>query len=172
MQERRFLFITSFLIALIGAPAVYSVVREPDLIATSREGQSPTVDAQRSPASIQEKASDFEGTRRNAIKSKSVVLEYKCLDEKLEVDGSLVRLKGSSCLDEKWQDISIVNHSNGFTASVIFLKNKSFTTDFIDLNEGENKLSIQAKDEKGQAVQKSLIVTRLPRAPASVETEE
>ncbi|MGZ5280542.1 MAG: hypothetical protein ACXWC9_11390, partial [Pseudobdellovibrionaceae bacterium] len=106
---------------------------------------------------------------RNAIHSRSVVMNYDCNQTgNMEVDGTLLRLKGqdSTCLSDKWTNISITNHSNGFTASVIFLK-KGFTTDFIDLKEGDNNLEIQAKDDKGQAITKKITVKR--RSIASVE---
>lgn len=182
MHEKRFLLITSFMLILIGAPAVMSVVREPVLVleesagatgvgATASSavagGQARGVASARSPSPSQTLKS--ESTHRNAIQSRSVVMEYEC--KKLrdaEVDGTLLRLKGQdeTCLNEKWTDISITNHSNGFTAAVIFLK-KGFTTDFIDLKEGDNNLEIQAKDDKGQTITKKFTVKR--RSIASVE---
>lgn len=158
---------------MIGAPAVLSVVREPEEAGSRSSHQHPvavTKDAavkalDRQPASLEK----LEVPRRNVIHSKSVVMNYDCKQlSDVEVDGTLLRLKGqdSTCMNDKWTDISITNHTNGFTASVIFLKN-GFTTDFIDLNEGENKLEIQAKDDKGQVVSQKITVKR--RSIASVE---
>jgi hypothetical protein len=179
MHEKRFLLITSFLVVLIGAPAVLSVVREPvalkQVTDSGSESHSPSTNAgestangQRRPASVPVRSLDV--APRNAIHSRSVVMNYDCTQKggDMEVDGTLLRLKGQdfSCMNDKWTDVSITNHSNGFTASVIFLK-KGFTTDFIDLKEGENNLEIQAKDDKGQLVTKKFTVKR--RAIASVE---
>jgi hypothetical protein len=150
-------------------------VREPEL-ARSKSGvdnvpvQAKAVvelakDSPRHPASAEE----LEAPKKNAIHSKSVVMNYDCKKvSDVEVDGTLLRLKGqdTACMSETWTDISITNHTNGFTASVIFLK-KGFTTDFIDLNEGENQLEIQAKDDKGQKVSQRIKVKR--RSIASVQ---
>jgi hypothetical protein len=167
MQEQRFLLMTVFLVALVGAPAVYSVVREPQELTAeaATENLNPDADsAQRSPASIE---SNSQG--RSAIKSKSVVLDYTCKGKSktFEVDGTLMRLKGKGCLNENWKDLTVVNQTNGFTASVIFLKSNDFTTDFIDLKEGDNHLSIQGTDETGKAVTQKFVVKR--RFPASAE---
>jgi hypothetical protein len=178
MHEKRFLLITSFLIVLIGAPAVLSVVREPtsskkttetgmESLTVATQASDLPVGGQRNPAAVPVRSLDT--APRNAIHSRSVVMDFDCKQNgDLEVDGTLLRLKGQdfSCLNDKWTDVSITNHSNGFTAAVIFLK-KGFTTDFIDLKEGENNLEIQAKDDKGQQVTKKFTVKR--RSIASVE---
>jgi hypothetical protein len=166
MQEKRFLSMTAILIVLLGVPAVWSVVREPQTV-TVKES-SVGAETRRQPASVVT-AQPTAQFRRNAIHSKSVVLDYDCKHKpNMEVDGTLLRLKGanSSCLSDKWTEVSVTNHSNGFTASVIFLKN-GFTTDFIDLKEGDNDLEIHAKDDKGQAVSQKITVKR--RSIASVE---
>ena len=167
-NERRFLAITMLLLALIGAPAVYSVAREPKA-KVAKDEMSPLT-LKRTLASVTP-AKVIERARRNFIKSKSVVLDYSCkeLGKPHEVDASLLRLRGDSCLEPTWKNISITNQSNGHTASVIFLKDKKFTTDFIDLKEGENKLTIQATDEQGQAIHQEFRIQR--RAPAAVEEE-
>lgn len=145
---------------------MYSVVKEPEFAISARDNRPTFKDDQRKPASIQMKTGETEVTRRNAIQSKSIVLDYECSSENktVEVEASLLRLRGTDCLDEKWEDVSVVNHSNGFTGSIIFLNDKKFTTDFIDLNEGENQLSIQAKNEKGQVISQKLTIQR--RIPA------
>lgn len=164
MQEQRFLLITIILVALIGAPAVYSVVKDPTQMKNSQKQLSPA-SSQRQPASVERS----ENLVRNSIKSKSVVLDYPCNTDKpvLEVDGSLLRLKGGSCISEKWQNVSVMNQANGFTGSVIFLKDDQFTTDFIDLQEGDNQIQFQATDENGKAITRTLTVKS--RLPASVE---
>ncbi len=166
MQEKRFLSITAILIVLLGVPAVWSVVREPQAVAVKESSVAP--ETHRQPASVVT-AQPTAQSRRNAIHSKSVVLNYDCKQApSLEVDGTLLRLKGqnSSCLNDKWTDVSVTNHSNGFTAAVIFLKN-GFTTDFIDLKEGDNDLEIHAKDDKGQAISQKITVKR--RSIASID---
>jgi hypothetical protein len=78
-----------------------------------------------------------------------------------EIDGTHVRIKG---LLKGFKTESILNETNGFTAS-IFLTGNEFTTDFIELKEGLNLIQVDLTDAKGQKVTKKIEVTR--RAPAS-----
>ena len=150
--------ITFCLVTLLGGPAVYSVIQEP----AERVTQPDPSDG-REPASIS-KSNRPEKLSQTGITSKSVVLDFTCEKRKSvqDVAGGLLRLRGSSCFKEGWKDFTITNKTNGFTAAVIFLNHKKFTTDFIDLNEGVNELNIQAKDSKGETVTQTLNVRRLP----------
>ncbi len=158
MQERRFLTITFCLVTLLGGPAVYSVIQEPIDLAKDE-----TVSSARQPASLS-KANAGEKISQKGIRSKSVVLDFTCVNKKSiqSVAGGLLRLRGSSCFKPGWKDLTVTNKTNGFTAAVIFLNQKKFTTDFIDLNEGVNELKIQAKGEKGETLTQTLNVRRLP----------
>ena len=162
MREQRFLFLTLFVVMLIGGPAVYSVMREPTL----RRSAELKVLEDRKPAEDTSSAIVSEEPRRNAIKARSVTMEMGCSGDSQtqETEGTLLRLK-SDCWKESAQKISVVNTTNGFTASVIETKSKGFTTDFIDLKEGDNTLEIAGSDELGHAVKKVMIVKR--RIPAS-----
>ncbi len=166
MRERRFLMLTLGLIILVGAPAVFSMIQEPNKTRHSAEMSSIS---SRSPASIsQREPVKSEPTGRNAIKAKSITVDFDCSKKRnpnQEIDGNLLRLKSSACLNDKMKNISIVNKTNGFTAAVIFVK-QGFTTDFIDLAEGENILAIRGIDERGQSFEQVLNVKR--RAPASL----
>ncbi len=166
MHEQRFLLITSFLVALIGAPAVYSVVKEPQSLESLAKKQTST-SQDRSPASVKPIVS--ESSQKNAIKSRSVVLDYSCAHEKSskEVDGTLLRLRGKGCKNSQWKNVSVVNQTNGFTATVVVLKDNQFTTDYIDLQEGDNQIAIKGTDENGKSVNRTFVVKR--RFPASTE---
>jgi hypothetical protein len=159
MNEKRFLTITALLVALLGVPAILSVFREP--VAVLKPNTT-----QRSVASVSAAGSGavvaVEGGR-NQIKAKSVTLNLACegVDADQTIDGTLLRLKYDSCKDEMWKNISVVNTTNGFTASIIDLK-KGFTTDFMDLKEGENTLEVVAKTDSGAAIHRTFKVTRMP----------
>ncbi len=169
MQERHFLFITAVLLFLVGAPAIYTVVREPRTLKESHNAES----SESAPPAKRQVASVVESKEnQKLIKSKSVILDYNCQSSGsvFEVDGTLLRLRGSSCQFEHLKEASVVNESNGFTGTVIFLKKDTFTTDFIDLQEGENQLVLQAVNEKGQPVVRKFTVQR--RFPASADSEK
>ncbi len=151
MRDQKFLGVTFCLIMLLGGPAVLSVMQEP------LDAVSPVAAISRIPASISSQS-------RNRITSKSVVLDVSCthLQALTEVDGSLLRLRGSGCMKENSQEMKIINETNGFTAAIIPLKERKFTTDFIELKEGLNQLKISLKDDKGQTVIQTFSVRRLP----------
>lgn len=164
MQESRFLMITMFLVVLIGAPAVYSVVKEPQLLLERNLAMESAQSEDRKPASVvsllipdsEEKIVKTQGI------TESVTLNLACDSGSEEVKGTHVRFKGNSCASEEVKELSVVNMTNGFTASVIFTKGSAFTTDFIDLKDGENNLEISTVDSKGQKSTRSLVVKRLP----------
>ncbi len=159
-SQRYYLLTTMFLIVLIGAPAVYSMIQEPPLAMLKTGGRAPASAAMRIPI-------EAEVVRRNSIKAKSVTMDFECNKKTWakETDGNLVRLKADACMNSQWKQVSVVNKTNGFTASVIFVKD-GFTTDFIDLSQGENVLAVSGINEKGRKVEHLLTITR--RAPASL----
>jgi len=65
-----------------------------------------------------------------------------------QVKASLVRLSGYGCV-KKGANMDVVNHTNGRVAIVFPLEEDGFTTDYMDLSEGENDVSITTQDENG-----------------------
>ncbi|MBX3018247.1 MAG: hypothetical protein KF767_10185 [Bdellovibrionaceae bacterium] len=90
-------------------------------------------------------------------------LEWDCRDAKdvPTVKGSHVRLKSKYCDKSEKPEVRIVNTANGYTASV-FLAAKGFSTDFIDLREGLNEISIEWKSPKGEPIRRAFHVRREP----------
>lgn len=162
MQEKRFLLITFTVVALVGGPTVFSIIRDPQ-VKTSVS----SVGGNRSPASVSEDVTHDEDFQvRNPVQAKSISLQLPCdnLSSSHEIDGSLLRLTGS-CQDGAWKGLNVtkvINKTNGFTADVIIVPAKGFTTDFIDLAAGENVIEITVKDEKGAETQANLHVNRKP----------
>lgn len=166
MHEKNFLLITLSLIVMLGAPGVYSMIQEP-VVAGSKVANS-----NRAPASEGERASVIvdQSAQKKFVKTKSVTLDFNCkkkstVENIQEIDGNLLRLRGNSCFNEKWKNVSIINKTNGFTAAVIFV-NQGFTTDFMDMADGINQVSVTGINEKGQAVEHVLTINK--RSPASL----
>lgn len=163
MKESKILIFSLGILSLVGAPAVYSVVKMPEEVSSSA----------RVPASATAEAV-FESSSepRNAAKAKSVTMDFNCRKntEVAETEGSHVRLRSQNCVDANEKQITIVNKANGYTASVIITRNSQFTTDFIELSEGDNQIEIQSEEKNGEKVVQYLNLKR--RAPASfVETQ-
>lgn len=89
------------------------------------------------------------------------VFDWNCRDSKEapSVRASYMRLKSKACSKQQLSVVDIKNVSNGFTAT-LFPANGGFTTDFIDLVEGENEILVQLKDVKGALTQKVIKVRR------------
>ena len=165
--ESQFLLVIGTIVVLVGVPTVLSVFRAPDF--------APMVSAQkldsRSPASEQN-ANESNGTKIGADSlvreiSSTALIQLDCENQQgsTEVSGNYIRMTGSPC--EDFEDVEITNKSNGFSAAVIFTKGHQFTTDFIDLKDGENNLEIIATRADGSKTSNFFKVIR--RAPASLD---
>jgi hypothetical protein len=73
-----------------------------------------------------------------------------------------VRLTGSSCMkDREIASTEIKNEANGFSATVFATGPHSFTTDYISLVKGENKIRILHIFTKGGREEKQWVFKRL-----------
>ncbi len=97
-------------------------------------------------------------------------LDWNCAESKEtpKLKGTHVRLKSKYCDKTESPSVKIINQKNGYTAAV-FLAAKGFSTDFIDLDDGENQLLIEWKNPKGQKVQREFKVFREPAQNPSLE---
>lgn len=161
MKELRFLLVSMSILAVIGVPAAYSLVQDP-----TQKSPGVVSSGTRQPASTEEATGEMV---RNSAKARSVTLDWDCKNQATseEVDGTHLRLKGHLCGLQNTDSFSIVNQSNGYTAAVILTKNKEFTTDFIELKDGDNKFQIAYVDLKGKKETRQLTIKK--RMPASIE---
>ena len=157
--ELKVLLITGLIVLLIGAPAAYSLVQDSSSSVIVLEN------GDRAPASIRDADELAEKTQGAA---KSITLNLDCQETFLrEVVGTHVRIKGHVCTKEKVTNVSVVNSSNGFTAAVIFTKGNEFTTDFIDLQDGQNNLIVSALDSRGETISRPLTIHRMGHLAAA-----
>ena len=101
------------------------------------------------------------------------IFEFSCSEPKqiFETIKPRFRLKGVACNDnpqieasEKSEDLNpgatqVQNESNGYVATVFHRTPTNFTTDYINLSQGENKIKIIFETDNGK-IEKSLIVIR------------
>ncbi|GIL16662.1 MAG: hypothetical protein BroJett040_04130 [Oligoflexia bacterium] len=163
--ESQFLSITAVLVTLIGVPAFFSVMKDPtaDVVRVYK------VDSGRSPASIELAENKYSQVE---VSDKVSTLTVDCesqMDEQ-EVSSALVRFTGKGCSQGK--EFQVVNQTNGFTASIVPLKNNQYTTDFIDLKEGVNQIEVVSHAEDGQPQKRSFVIhRRQPASEAKVERQ-
>lgn len=167
-SDSQFLIVTGLLVVLIGGPTISSLLRDPAPQVPMVTVQSANVNS-RAPASVAEVLSDSKGGDTQAKAKNSLVVEFKCDDivANQEVSTSQVRIAGASC--KSATRMSVLNKTNGFSASVIFTNNRKFTTDFIDLKEGKNSFEIVAFANDGSQQTHSMTVIR--RAPTGAPAD-
>lgn len=77
--------------------------------------------------------------------------------EQDKVSKRMVMLNFKICHEAKnIRDVLIKNESNGFKAQIFSLESNKFKTDYIQLNEGVNKLKLEAVLKDGQKIVESL----------------
>ena len=109
----------------------------------------------------EQKSSERQPASINEIESLTLNKQFFCQPSKIsgqdKVSKRLVMLNFKICRDLKAvQQLSIENQSNGFKAQIFTLETKSFKTDYIQLNEGVNKLKLEAVLKDGQKLVESL----------------
>ncbi|MBK9324097.1 MAG: hypothetical protein IPM97_14325 [Bdellovibrionaceae bacterium] len=151
----KFLVATAFLVAIVAVPTLASLFSkdEQDVPVMVLRPQEQKV---RKPASLiqgfsPKKAVVIEDAAKelnNVLGDNLITYNLKCpksADSKnFKVQGSYVQLRGLDCNQKTHAGkISIVNKTNGFTASVFLLDGKNYQTDLIQLKEGENQIYIR-----------------------------
>ena len=148
--EKRFLMITFLGVLFIGIFSARDFLKEPVEPLSTRK-----------PASVSQLATKLDLSKNYALNE---TLEINCskLIEESNTEATHVRFKGLC----KEPGLSLTNLSNGFTASVILSKNSEFSTDFINLSEGLNRIQITKTEGDGSISKKELLIHR--RLPASL----
>jgi hypothetical protein len=96
--------------------------------------------------------------------SPDAMFEINCrdTDQKLETSSMRFRLKGQACTNESTAlSTQIQNKSNGYIATVFHRDPQSFTTDYINLNEGQNEIAVKFATENG-LIERKIMITRNP----------
>jgi hypothetical protein len=152
-SELHFMFVLLLLVAVAAVPVFLSF---------HSDEKDPVVVEVKHELPVREPASQPEVVGAN---TKAATLHVGCKKEvqQQEVSSNYVRIEGAPCAST--DSIQIVNQSNGFSASVFFNRDNSYTTDFIDLSEGDNELKLNIANSDGTQTQKTVHVSR--RIPAS-----
>lgn len=103
-----------------------------------------------------------------ALKAVKPAAHFKNLDlnckknqlSPLSVVGTYVQLQGKNCVANfNVGDVEIMNKSNGFTASVFQSGADKYQTDLIQLQPGQNEITIRYRERSGKSVQETLHIT-------------
>ena len=153
--ETQFLGVLAAVVAMVGVPVFFSFNPESSKITQTLK----IADAMtsRNPSSL---ASPAPVSDRSAV-----IVRLPCGRELplQKVNSNYVRLNGKACAGVN--SVEITNTSNGFSASIFLGKDKTFSTDFIDLKEGDNELKIRELTSGHEESFKTFHIQR--RSPAS-----
>jgi hypothetical protein len=161
--EWKFLATTAFLVATIAVPTLASLMTPDENTPQTTMVLRPTELKAREPASVPSLVStpkksiviqDTKKELNNLLSNSMISYDFSCSKTKLtdfKVEGAYLQLKGKDCnKGAQSPKLSITNKSNGFTASVFMLNEKEYQTDLIQLEEGENQISIQYQMPSGR----------------------
>lgn len=159
LDQRTFKLLTA-LVALLAVPTMMSWVATPQEF---RLVEKKSAKQFRGLASIGELMQPESNSKAGQL-SRPILLEWNLGQKTLvkEVDATHLRLKG---MLKKGQTKSIQNETNGFTAAV-FGDENGYSTDFIELKEGTNTISVEWVDGKGKNQKSKIEINR--RMPASL----
>ncbi|WP_413559742.1 hypothetical protein [Bdellovibrio sp. HCB209] len=151
-SEFQFIAITFILVVLLGA-RTFASLTESDF-ATSEESRNVAVAkiAERVPASVPK--TTVAPQKIESSLHQSADLDLNCnkkKDSALAIHAGYIQFKGKSCVrGGTVGSIQIVNKSNGYTASVFDRGSDKYQTDLIQLQPGENEISIRYENSGRQ----------------------
>lgn len=161
--EWKFLATTAFLVVTIAVPTLASLMAPDEIPVKVAQTLRPTELKARQPASLPtltgapRKSIVIQDTKQelnNLLSNNLVSYDFACAKLKptdFHVEGGYLQLKGKDCnKGSRGPKLSITNKSNGFTAAVFMLNEKEYQTDLIQLQEGENQISIQYQSPSGR----------------------
>lgn len=161
-SEIQFIAITFILVVLLGARTFASLTEDGD-IESAQESKVAVVGKEpntRTPASLP--PTTVAPQKVDSSLHQSADIDLNCTKKKgsaLEVHAGYVQFKGKSCSrGVRMGEIQIVNKSNGYTASVFDRGADKYQTDLIQLQPGENEISIRYENA-GQQVEEIIRVS-------------
>jgi hypothetical protein len=163
ISDTHFIAITLVVVALLGAQTFRDLLSEDFENSTIAELSSDSQKAlavrdSRMPANI---SSDMPHNTLSTL-DQAAHLDLHCSDkmkQNILVKGSLFQMQGKSCIKNfNLSELEIINTTNGYTASVFLNGIDRYQTDLIQLQEGENKITVQFRDLSGKKSQEILQV--------------
>ncbi|MES2964704.1 MAG: hypothetical protein V4760_12500 [Bdellovibrionota bacterium] len=160
---RRYMLWTTVAVVLMGAIVLLTLAQPPSpLRAQLRRPSSIAVISSRGPAAA------LPTTATSAPESNlplSVELTLPCEGQSdYPKKVTQIRLSGSSCSNAHAKreivSVELLNDANGFSATVFYPTPKTFTTDYVALVEGENKIKILINYANGEREERLHVIAR------------
>jgi hypothetical protein len=130
---------TLMLVLLLGGITVFSVIEPPPGLVAH-----PLNEGIRGPASIS--SNNIPLASAATVSSNEFILPCSLKEQKLSGYSDQVRIQGDTCKEKLTR---ITNKTNGFVATIFATTSTHFTTDYISLQPGENKIEVQQTARDG-----------------------
>ena len=152
-SEFRFIAVTLVVVVLMGARTFASLTEDEVLPETHEISSTKTTVSSRSPASVPKKmTSQSESALRQFTQ-----YDLRCAKkgtQKVSVNSPFLQLQGKHCLKSVNDgEVEIFNKSNGYTASIFQRGSDNYQTDLIQLQKGENEITIRYREPSGKSVE-------------------
>lgn len=152
-SDTKFLAITSFIVLALGARTFFSLVEPEEIQATALASNGSPVIGTRAPSSVGPQALDVK-PKWERFAQHDLNCSKKGPGGILSVHGSMVQIQGRNCIKGfKTSDLEIVNQNNGFTAAVFESGKNEYQTDLIQLEQGDNEITIRYRERSGTVVE-------------------
>lgn len=159
---RQYMLWTATAVVLLGALVVFTLAEPPSsLQAKLRRPSSVAMQSSRGPAAAHPPFDTGE-TSSNAHESVELTLACDVARNDYPKQVTQIRFSGASCVNAKREiaSVELMNDANGFSATVFYPTVKSFTTDYVALVEGDNKIKILINYSNGEREERTHVVAR------------
>jgi hypothetical protein len=169
IAQRKLILLTAAVVIGLGAVSLATLLQPPKTVARSQKAPhlpskvlvANPVAEKRGPAAAQAAAFSDEALQ---AKNQAVDLTIACRgpqEAQLAPGVTLVRLAGTTCTKKSAIAASeIVNDANGVSATVFTLRETSFTTDYIAVVPGINRIRIAHTLKSGEREEREYLIDR------------
>lgn len=164
----QFIAVTMLVVSLLGVQAVRDLIEEDHTELAMMENSSLVDDkingiTQKIRLPASKPRTIFETPKESTSSIEQVTqLDLHCSKKsipQISIKGNFLQFKGKSCLgDMNFKDVEIINKTNGYTASVFLSGVDKYQTDLIQLNTGENEITVRYKESNGELVEQTVRV--------------
>ncbi|MEK7356841.1 MAG: hypothetical protein AAB250_10350 [Bdellovibrionota bacterium] len=153
---------TFTVVVTMGAVVLFTLAQPPSPLQTKlRRPSSIATESSRRPAAAAPVFSSSEAVEGPQAAEMTLPCEGK---SDLAKAVTQVRLSGASCLAANAKrdivSVELLNDANGFSATVFYPTPRTFTTDYVALNDGENKIKILITYANGEREERAVVVAR------------
>ena len=161
----RYIIWTAVAVVSMGAIVLFTLAQPPTPLAAKLKRASPATVASEAPLAARLPAAAMPSTEMDDDSPQAVELTLPCEGKSTYPRAvAQIRLSGSTCIaaytKREITSVELLNDANGFSATVFYPTSKTFTTDYVALNEGDNKIKILINYASGEREERSYTIER------------